>query len=413
MRPARPAISSPGLSVTWPVRRGLPSHDNTHEIAQRVAPDSRIVYVDNDETALTACRVRRPDQIARYFDGLDLVEPGVVPIQQWRPDHSPFDPPKDLTNLGGVARKALCRLRPGVIMNCPEIRDGQAGQALGYEQAGPMAVRMLLGGRLRKLREAAGVSRVDAGRAIRASESKMSRLELGRSSFKPRDVSGLLDLYRVGADERATLLAMAGHANNPGWWQAYAEVVADWFVPYLGLEQAAETIRSYEVQFIPGLLQTPDYARAVLQIGADDTIELTSQRVSLRLCRQRILHRPSPPRLWAVIDEAALRRPIGGASVARAQLQHLIEMARLSHVNIQIAPFSGGSQAVADGPVTMLRFPEAELPNVVYLEQHTSAVYLSKPVDRLYYWNVLNRLATEAPPPTETEAILHGILRHT
>src|SRR5260370_4851547 len=114
-------------------------------------------------------------------------------------------------------------------MNCPEIRDGQA---LGYEQAGPMAVRMLLGGRLRKLREAAGVSRVDAGRAIRASESKMSRLELGRSSFKPRDVSDLLDLYKVGADERATLLAMAGHANSPGWWQAYAEVVADWFGPY-------------------------------------------------------------------------------------------------------------------------------------------------------------------------------------
>jgi hypothetical protein len=502
-----------GISQFLDIGTGLPSHDNTHEIAQRVAPDSRIVYVDNDplvlaharalltssaaggtdyidadlgdpeallriargkldfspvaimlmgvlahigspeeeddrtvqsiigtlmaalpsggylaiydssdadpglndalhkynESGADPYRVRRPDQIARYFDGLDLVEPGVVPIQQWRPDHSPFDPPKDLTNLGGVTRKALCRLRPGAIMNCPEIRDGQA---LGYEQAGPMAVRMLLGGRLRKLREAAGVSRVDAGRAIRASESKMSRLELGRSSFKPRDVSGLLDLYGVGAAERATLLAMAGHANNPGWWQAYAEVVADWFVPYLGLEQAAETIRTYEVQFIPGLLQTADYARAVLQIGAGDTIELTSQRVSLRMRRQRILHRPSPPRLWAVIDEAALRRPIGGASVARAQLRHLIEMARLSHVNIQIAPFSGGGQAVADGPVTMLRFPEAELPDVVYLEQHTSAVYLSKPVDRLYYWNVLNRLATEAPPPTETEATLHGILHH-
>jgi hypothetical protein len=165
------------------------------------------------------------------------------------------------------------------------------------------------------------------------------------------------------------------------------------------------------VQFVPGLLQTPDYARAVLQIGVGRESKLdTEQRVGVRLHRQQILHRPGPPRLWAVVDEAALRRPIGGASVARAQLRHLIEMARLSHVSIQVAPFSGGGRAVADGPVAMLRFPEAELPDVVYLEQHTTAVYLSKPAERLYYWNVLNRLVTEASPSADTEAILGKIL---
>jgi transcriptional regulator with XRE-family HTH domain len=297
-------------------------------------------------------------------------------------------------------------------MDLPEIREDRGGWTLGYEQAGPVAVRMLLGARLRKLREAAGVSREDASHAIRGSDSKISRLELGRTRFKLRDVTDLLDLYGVSEDERATLLAMAGHANGPGWWQAYSEVIPAWFAPYLGLEQAAAVIRCYEVQFVPGLLQTPDYARAVLGIVAGDNPRLdTEQLVSVRMRRQQILRRPGPPRLWAVIDEAALRRPIGGAAVARAQLGHLIEMSRLSHVNIQVATFAAGSRAVADGPVTMLRFPEADLPDMAYLEQHTTAAYLSKPADRLYYWNVLNRLATEASPPADTEAILHAIQR--
>lgn len=297
-------------------------------------------------------------------------------------------------------------------MDLPETGDGQEGRALDYEQAGPMAVRMLLGARLRKLREAAGVSREDAGYAIRGSESKISRLELGRTTFKLRDVRDLLDLYEVSQDERATLLAMAGQANAVGWWQDYSDVIPSWFLPYLGLEQAATLIRCYEVQFIPGLLQTADYAYAVLSIGDDGTPgPQTERRMHLRMLRQQILHRPSPPRLWAVIDEAALRRPIGGADVARAQLEHLVEMARSAHVNIQVAPLSGGSKAVADGPVTMLRFPEANLTDMVYLEQQTSAIYLNKPMERFYYWNVLNRLATEAAPPTDTAAILHRILR--
>lgn len=296
-------------------------------------------------------------------------------------------------------------------MEPSETRDSQA---VGYGEAGPTAVRMLLGSRLRKLREAAGISREDAGYVIRSSESKISRLELGRSGFKLRDVSDLLDLYQVSGGERATLLAMAGSANAPGWWQQYGEAVPAWFSPYLGLEQAAEVIRCYEVQFVPGLLQTPDYARAVLEVAAGDEPKLdTGQQVSVRIRRQRVLHRPRPPRLWAVIDEAALRRPIGGASVARAQLEHLIEMARLSHVSIQVAPFSAGGRAVASGPITVLRFPEAELPDVVYLEQHATAVYLSKPAEQLYYRNILDRLVTDALPAAGTEAILRQILRET
>jgi transcriptional regulator with XRE-family HTH domain len=292
--------------------------------------------------------------------------------------------------------------------------ETRESQAVDYAEAGPTAVRMLLGARLRKLREAAGVSREDAGYAIRGSESKISRLELGRTGCKLRDVSDLLDLYRVSEGERATLLATAGSANAPSWWQQYGDAVPAWFEPYLGLEQAAEVIRCYEVQFIPGLLQTRDYARAVFRIEAGDDLELdTEQQVRVRIRRQQVLHRPRPPRLWVVLDEAALRRPIGGASVARAQLEHLIEMARLSHVSIQVAPFSLGGRAVARGPITMLRFPEAELPDMVYLEQHATAVYLSKPADRLYYRNILNRLVTEAPASADTEGILRQILRET
>jgi Domain of unknown function (DUF5753) len=229
-----------------------------------------------------------------------------------------------------------------------------------------------------------------------------------------RDVRELLNLYGVSGDNRQTLLAMAGRANIPGWWHVYSDVIPAWFDSYLGLEQAADIICAYQVQFIPGLLQTADYARAVLQIGAGDTPGLeVDQRVSLRMRRQQILRRPRPARLWAVIDEAALRRPIGGIAVARAQLQHLIEMTRLSHVSIQVAPFSGGSRAIAPGPSTMLRFAEAGFADVVYLEQHTSALYPSKPTERLYYWSVLKRLSTEAAPASGTEAKLRSILRET
>jgi transcriptional regulator with XRE-family HTH domain len=299
-------------------------------------------------------------------------------------------------------------------MDLPDIESDRDGGVGGNEQPGPMAVRLLLGARLRKLRESAGITRDAAGYAIRGSESKISRLELGRTAIKARDVNDLLHLYGVTHDERASLLAMAGQANAVSWWQDYSDVIPAWFTAYLGLEQSATLIRCYEVQFIPGLLQTPDYAHAVLSIGAEARAGLDAERrVILRMRRQQVLHRPDPPHLWAVIDEAALRRPIGGAPVARAQLEHLIEMARLSHVNIQIAPFSGGSRAVADGAITMLRFPEADLGDMVYLEQHANAQYLSKPAERDCYWSILNRLVTEAAPPAGTEAILRQILRET
>ncbi|WP_433218232.1 helix-turn-helix domain-containing protein [Dactylosporangium sp. CS-047395] len=271
---------------------------------------------------------------------------------------------------------------------------------------------MLLGAHLRRLREAQGVTREDAGWEIRSSESKISRMELGRVGFKERDVADLLTLYGVDdPEERTRLLALARDANNPGWWHRFGDVLPSWFHSYLGLEAAAALIRTYEVQFVPGLLQTAEYARAVVLLGhgraKEDEIE---RRVELRLQRQQILTRPDAPKLWMVVDEAALRRPIGGHDIMRAQLDALLEINNtLPNVRLQVIPFNAGGHAAAGGAFTILRFPDDDLPDVVYIEQLTSALYLDKRDDVDLYAEAMERLCVEARPPTETAKILEDI----
>jgi hypothetical protein len=276
-------------------------------------------------------------------------------------------------------------------------------------------LRMLVGAQLRRLREASLITCGAAGVAIRGSHSKISRLEAGRTRFKARDVADLLTLYGVCDEaDRAAVLSMAEQASAPPWWHDYADVVPPWFEAYLGLESAASIIRTYEVQFVPGLLQTEDYARAVIQLGHHDaSYAEIERRVGLRMRRQRLLSGPHPPRLWAVIDEAALRRPIGGPGVMRAQIEHLIAMAGHPHIAIAIIPFSTGGHSAAGGPMTILRFPEDEIPDLVYLEQLTSAVYAGKVADVDHYWHIMNRLVIEAEPPDATLAVLREILRVT
>jgi transcriptional regulator with XRE-family HTH domain len=278
-------------------------------------------------------------------------------------------------------------------------------------QGGPAVARMLVGAQLRRLREACDVTAKDAGEAIRGSSSKISRMECGRTSFKLRDVADLLSLYGVDDDdERAPLLTLAEEANAPGWWHAFGDVVPRWFEDYLRLEQAASVIRNFETQFIPGLLQTEEYARAVIRLGYDaapaDGVE---RRVSLRMKRQQLLRRPDPPHVWAVIDEAALRRPMGGAATMRAQLAHLAEISELPNVTVQIMPFSAGGHAAAGGPITILRFAEDSIRDVVFLEQLNSAVYVDRAADIDRYLHVMNRLAIEAAPVTAAAKIIHQI----
>lgn len=271
----------------------------------------------------------------------------------------------------------------------------------------------MLGAELRRLREAAGLTREQAGYTIRASASKMSRLELGRVSFKERDVEDLLELYGV-ADEgdRAPLITLAREANAPGWWHQYGDVLPGWFHAYIGLEEAASRIRTYEVQFVPGLLQTEDYARAIAGLGHTEAPqEEIERRVSLRMMRKQTLTRPNAPRLWAVMDEAALQRPIGGSAVLRSQIEHLIEIASWPSVTLQVLPFSAGGHAAEGGAFTLLRFSEEDLPDVVYIEQLTGALYLEKRDDVDRYIEVMNRLSVEAETPDGSIKILEQLLR--
>lgn len=215
------------------------------------------------------------------------------------------------------------------------------------EASGSVVRRILLGSQLRRLRESRGITREAAGYSIRASESKISRLELGRVSFKARDVEDLLTLYGVtdGA-ERESLLGLVREANAAGWWHSYGDVLPNWFQTYIGLEGAASLIRIYEVQFIHGLLQTEAYAHAVVKRGMPGAAAAEiDRRVALRLERQKVLVSENAPVFHAVLDEAALRRPYGDRDAMRGQLEHLIEVSQRPNVQLQVMPFSFGGHA--------------------------------------------------------------------
>jgi transcriptional regulator with XRE-family HTH domain len=277
--------------------------------------------------------------------------------------------------------------------------------------AGPIVVRMMLGGRLRQLREATGLTCADAGYAIRRSHSKISRLELGRTGFKRRDVADLLSLYGVyDRRERDNLLTLVDKANAPGWRDEYDDVLSSLAGTRLELEQGASVIRCYETHFVPQLLQTEDYARALmgLQYLEARPTEI-DRRIGLLMKRQQTLHRPEPCKLWAVVDEAALRRRFGSAATLREQLEKLIEISELPHVTIQVVPFTTG--VAAGGPITFLRFPEPEVMDVVYLDQFAGALYLDRPPDVQHYGQVMDHLCTQADPPTATQSFLRRLIK--
>ena len=283
------------------------------------------------------------------------------------------------------------------------------------EPRGPTVLRMMLGSQLRRFRETAGVTPEQAAYEIRASRSKISRMEHGRVGFKGRDVNDLLTLYGVHDEQiRTRMLAFAQQASTPGWWSKYDDVLPDWFEAFLGLEGAASVIRTFELQFVYGLFQTEDYARAVTLLGNKTaSAEEIDRRVSVRLKRQAVLAGPDPPQVWSVMDEAVLRRPVGGRTVMRAQLAHLIEVASQPRVTIQVVPFARGGHAAAGGSFTVLRFAEPEVPDIVYIEQLTSALYLDSREDVDHYLEVMNELSTEALAPARSAALLAEVTKET
>ena len=276
---------------------------------------------------------------------------------------------------------------------------------------GPVVVRMVLGARMRRFREASGITCADAGYAIRGSHSKISRMELGRTGFKRRDVADLLTLYGVSDQvERDGMLSLVEQANAPGWLHEYGDVLPSSVETRLELEQCASVIRCYENQFIPDLLQTADYARALIELLHPATPKCeVARRIGLLTKRQMVLHEPASCRLWTIIDEAALWRQPGTAATMRRQLRRLIEIAELPHITIQVVPFSTG--VAAGGAITALRFTEPEIADVVYLDQFTGALYLTKAADVQHYAQVVDRLCTRAELPARTSAFLHQLIR--
>jgi transcriptional regulator with XRE-family HTH domain len=272
---------------------------------------------------------------------------------------------------------------------------------------GPTVVRIILGAQLRRLRENRRLSPRDAAKAIRASESKISRIELGKSAIREIDVLDLLTLYGVDPQEREQFLALAEQANRPGWWHRFSDVTPDWFQSYIGLEESATQIREYEPLFVPGLLQTPQYAAAVLALGDIPVSEL-EKHVTLRKERQRRFNE-GQLRLWALVDEAALQRPVGSLEILRDQLRYLISLSTKRNLTLQITPLGAGGHA-APGAFTILRFSDPEMLDIVYMEHLTSALYFDKKPDVDRYLLAMERLSIISAKPSETRGILSGII---
>ncbi|MGY5210060.1 helix-turn-helix domain-containing protein [Nocardia gipuzkoensis] len=282
-------------------------------------------------------------------------------------------------------------------------------------ESAPTVLRIALGGRLRKLREARGITREVAGDAIRSSNAKVERLEMGRAGIKERDLRDLLTLYGVaGSAEQEAFFELARHANDSGWWSRYSDLLPTWFGTYIGLEQAANVIHTYELGTVPNLLQTADYARAMIRLRnneieykAYDEIE---RQVSMLTHRQQILTRAMAPALWAVIDESVLRRSLGEVRIRRGQLQHLIEMAELPNIRIQVLRYSPSAVPAVGNSFSILSFPESDLPAIVYTEQLNSALYLDKRHDVERYEAAMMRIGNEALPAGESVQYLRQLL---
>ena len=269
----------------------------------------------------------------------------------------------------------------------------------------PTVLRTLLGTQLRRLRESRGITAQAAARAIRGSESKISRIELGRNSVREIDVADLLDLYGLAEPaERERLLTLASQASQPGWWHPYQDVVPAWYQAYIGLEESAQSIRSFDHQLVPGLLQSEDYARAVLQAGSSTSGE-ADRLLRLRQERQRRFA-DGGLRLSAIIDEVALRRPVGSESVRRAQLAYLLDLSTRPELTIQVSPLESGAWYAAPGSFSILTFASDDLPDVVYVEQLTSALYLDKHGEVAQYARAWEQLRASSRTPEETRALL-------
>ena len=264
----------------------------------------------------------------------------------------------------------------------------------GAGASAPTVLRMILGKRLQDMRQDAGASLDDAAKALRVKPLTIRRLEKAEVALKPLYVEKLLETYGAGRQEIDEFVTLAERANRPGWWHPYRDVVPTWFTAYVSLETGAKTLRTYEPHYVTGLLQTYGYARALLRAGfPHDSDEDLERRIDLRLRRQSLLDRADPPTLWVVMEEAVLHRAVGGPEVMREQIDRLLEVSELEHVSVDIVPFSARAHVGACAPFTYFRFEEPELPDIVYSELLSAAVYLDQRSDVVAHLEAHNRMS--------------------
>ncbi|MBK3641375.1 helix-turn-helix transcriptional regulator [Streptomyces sp. MBT33] len=281
---------------------------------------------------------------------------------------------------------------------------------LDRTEPAPTLLKMLVGVQLAGFREDAGLPQEQAARAVGFSPAKLSRIEAGKGRRPPTeaDVRALLELYNTEEYETSVLLQLLRRAGEPGWWQRFDKrLMPEWFDRLVGLQEAADSIRTFEIQYVPGLLQTPAYTRAVVQRGLPSApAREVERRVELRMKRAELLRRADPPQLWAVVDESVLLRVLGSRDIMREQLEHLIVMAQLPHVTLQIVPLDVTNASAPAIPVTYLRFGGLDLPDVVYLEHIKSATFLEDRDETEQYRVTLDQLADDALDPRQSLARL-------
>ncbi|MGZ0203159.1 helix-turn-helix domain-containing protein [Streptomyces sp. RM1] len=280
---------------------------------------------------------------------------------------------------------------------------------MSERRAAPTVGQVVLGKRLQELREAAGLGREEAARVLRVAAATVRRMETAEVALKIPYLQMLLDTYGVPREEAAAFVRLAEEANQPGWWQRFHDVLPDWFSLYVSLEGAARVIRSYEPHFVPGLLQTEAYARAVLEAGTIGQTEphAIERHVSLRMERQRLLERENPPHLWVIMDETVFRRPVSvSPDVLRDQLDRLLEYAGRDGITLQIAEFAAGPHPGTYAPFTLFRFAEPELPDMVFTEYLTGALYLDARQEVAAHLEVLDHMTARAASARRTREIL-------
>lgn len=269
----------------------------------------------------------------------------------------------------------------------------------------PTARRRRLAIELKKLREDHGLTCNQVGESLDWSGSKVNRMETGQGRVQPSDVDALCRFYNTTDELRELLKDLAKHSKMRGWWHAYGSAVPTWFSVYVGLEQAACSLRTYESEFVPGLLQTADYARELHRATAQPSPDDVEQMIAVRMERQALLTAPQAPDLWAILHESILRHAIGTREVMQAQFERLLKMAQLKNVTVQVLPFDSGSYP-ATGAYTMLGFPEQEDPDIVYRDGLTDAVYLEQPSDIAQYAKAFDNLRALSLSPQQSSALI-------